>query len=154
MNKGRMPWALKALDAILLVAVLALGGCFGEQELGKQRRTMSAIENSWKIIRPGILGGSVKITRGARHNLAPILIQLGEPYALEWDGWGNPLSVEAQVSIKGHIFSYCIESPGKDNAWDASPRLGPSTLGDYASDLIYCDGRWVSYPKGVKAFGA
>lgn len=57
MNKDRRLWALKALDAILLVAVLALVGCFGEQELGRQRRTMSAIENSWKIIRPGIFGG-------------------------------------------------------------------------------------------------
>jgi len=112
---------------------------------------MGTIENAWNVIKPGILGGSVKITRGARRDLNPFLIQMGERNALTWDGWGNWLSVEAQVSIKGHIFSYCIESPGKDNTWDASPRLGPFMFWDYASDLIFCDGRWVSYPMGVTA---
>jgi hypothetical protein len=146
-------WALKAFGAILPVAVLALGGCRAEQDHLRQRRTMGTIENAWKIIRPGILGGSVKIPRGARRDLNPFLIQMGERNALTWDGWGNWLSVEAQVSIKGHKFSYCIESPGEDHAWDASPRLGPFMFWDYARDLIFCDGRWVSYPFGVKALG-
>lgn len=133
-----------------LAIILVLRSRSGEQDLARQRRTMWNLERSAELARQGISEGAIKIPPETKRDLGPLLTQLRGDAGLGQDAWGHRISIEVQASLGGHKFSYCVESPGKDNAWTVNPRLGAFAFGDYASDLIYCDGRWVAYPQGPR----
>jgi|ERR1041385_1256434 len=57
------------------------------------------------------------------------------------DGWGNPFQLSSTDA------EYTIRSIGSDHRADAKIIPGPNT--DFARDIVYSNGSFVSYPEGI-----
>ena len=57
------------------------------------------------------------------------------------DGWGNPFQ------FIGKDQEYSIRALGSDHRMDA--KLVPGAINDFARDIIYTNGTFVTYPEGT-----
>lgn len=133
-----------------IVAAIAIPNLLTATERSKQKRTladMRSVATAWEAratdvntyLAPGQESLPQRNISSSELNsmLAPTYLR-AIPLL---DGWGHPLRFEASGQI------YQIASAGKDGTFEASPTPGATTHFD--CDIIYSNGKFVTYPEGV-----
>jgi hypothetical protein len=64
------------------------------------------------------------------------------------DGWGYPLQFAVHLT-SGASDQYVIRSLGSDGAADGDGTYSPGATGLQTADIVFSDGEFVTYPKGI-----
>lgn len=130
---------------LLLFAIIAIPNLLLAMQRSDQKRTMADMRtiatawearatdrNTYLVGRPGNVS-----YEDLRRVLEPKYVR----DLPRTDGWGNPFQ------FIGKDQEYSIRALGSDHRMDAKPV--PGAITDFARDIIYTNGTFVTYPEGT-----
>jgi type II secretory pathway pseudopilin PulG len=136
---------------VAILAAVAIPNILMAMDRSKQKRTMADMRS---------IGTALK-EYAADRKVYP------QPEALErslvptyarvlplMDGWGRPMRYECRsVMNDGRCDLYAIGSAGKDGVFERESLSDyePGAITNFNRDIIFADGNFVQYPRGVQA---
>ena len=130
---------------VLTAAALMVPNFLTARNRSAQKRTMADIRSAataWEARATDrnsyLVGVSGRVTyENLRRAVEPTYVK----HLARTDGWGNPFE------FTGSAQEYSIRSLGSDRRADA--RFVPGATTDFASDIVYSNGTFLTYPEGI-----